>query len=255
MDSLRGGLFGLLRIPLLLFTFCRIVFLIALNFGLEGMPVSGLDQSPSVSNFILLAFQVVAASTVAIIVAEEAAGEAQAVHLEAFGLVALADDGLLLIRFLVPEHYLHHLFLQQALLQKLLFALSSLTRHFVVIMLPRIHVRLLLALFGPARLLEFLGIVRIGAQQVSAHPFVAELLLCGLDLESKAFLLLGGAVVWTQKLRRTVGLSSDAEMGRALLLLPTDVLVNFADGHVYLDLLALIGGRNVNFELKASGFG
>lgn len=80
------------------------------------MPVSGLDQSPSVSNFLLLAWEVVAAPAVAIVVAEQAAGEAQAVHLQAFRLVALADDGLLLVGFLVLEHHLLHLFLQQALL-------------------------------------------------------------------------------------------------------------------------------------------
>lgn len=122
-----------------------------------------------------------------------------------------------------------------------------------MIVVPTIPVGLLLAVFGPARLFEFLVVVRIGAQQVSARPFVAKL-LCGPDLETEAFLLLGGAVVLTHKLRRTVGLSRDAEVGRALLLLPSDLLVDLADVHVYLDVLDPIG-RNVNFELEASGLG
>lgn len=75
------------------------------------MLISGLNHSSSVPYLILTILKVVAAFAVAIIIAEEAAGKAQAIHFETFRLIAFADDGLLLVRFLMLEQNFFHLFL------------------------------------------------------------------------------------------------------------------------------------------------
>ena len=177
MDSLHHGPLllsprcRLLQIRLLFFALSGVIFLIASNFALEGIPVSGLDQSSSITNFILFVFSVVAAPAVTIVVAIQASGEAKAVHLEALRLVAPADYSLFLIRFLMPEYHFLHLFLQLILLQYLLFALSSLTRHFLLNIFTTILV--VLTAIGSIGLFRFSIVVRIGAQQVSAYPLLA----------------------------------------------------------------------------------
>lgn len=71
-------------------------------------------------------------------------------------------------------------------------------------------------------------------------------------MEAEALLFLVRAIVLAQKLRRAVRLARNTKMGRALLLLATDLLVNLANIHVDLDVLNSVG-RYVDFELEACG--